>query len=561
MQIWTAQQLEEYCAGHNIVQFPKDTYVIEKANAHKAHYHFSNTDPLSEQAFGCIIRNRKKGAIIDGCGSTFVFRGAMTPFAIDSSDSVILRNMTIDFDPPLVAEGVVVSACEQYADVRIDTAQYPCECRDEWLYFDIGEEEPSPLCRRAQIHFGPDKTVTPKSGDDFVPARVLALGNEVFRIYPETPVQLRAGEILVLRHNARTHPGIFIENAFDARLENVTIHSCGGLGVLAQFCDNLTLQDVHFLPKPGRLVASGRDDGLHAVGCRGLIRVEHCSFAGLMDDPVNIHGHMLKLDFVTDMGKVLFARYPHEQAKGFSYFAKRDDEIKIYRRDTMECVEIAVVEKFVRDDEESVRIYLKEPISLPPGDYALENISAAPSVVIKGNRFGSCRARGLLITTPWPVVIEENYFESSGSAILISGDANYWYESGACCNIQIVHNVFTDRCMSSPYEFCDGVISIAPVIPCPGKTFHRSIRIYNNVFDTPGTPIVSAFATEWLEVLGNHVFVSPNRENVCPSRALISLSYCENASVERNRVIGDWNAPLLERKQCSMVTADFEEQE
>lgn len=561
MQVWTAQQFEEYCAGHNIVQFPKDTYLIEKKNAHMAHYTFSNTDPMSEQAFGCILRNRKKGVIIDGCGSTFVFRGQMTPFAIDSSFNVILRNMTIDFDPPLVAEGVVISACEQYADVRIDTAQYPCECRDEWLYFDIGEEALSPMCHRAQIHFEADKTVTPQSGDDFVPQRVLALGNEVFRIYPENPVRLREGEILVLRHNARLHPGIFIENSYDTRLENITIHSCGGLGILAQFCDHLTLEHVHFLPKPGRLVANGRDDGLHAAACRGLIRIEDCSFFGLMDDPINIHGHSLKLDFVSDMGRVLHARYMHEQAKGFSYYARHDDEIKIYRRDTMECVAMGVVEEFKRDGEDTLRIFLKEAISLPPGDYALENISAAPNVVCKRNRFGSCRARGLLVTTPWEVIVEENYFESSGSAILISGDANYWYESGACGDVRICRNVFSDRCMSSKYEFCDGVISIAPVIPCPGVPFHRNIWVFENAFDTPGTPIVSAFATEGLRILDNRIFISPSRKNLCASNALYRLSHCVDVIIEKNRVIGEWGAPLLERTQCTEVRMNCREWE
>jgi hypothetical protein len=34
------------------------------------------------------------------------------------------------------------------------------------------------------------------------------------------------------------------------------------------------------------------------------------------------------------------------------------------------------------------------------------------------------------MSTPGEVLIEKNTFESSGSAILIPGDANGWYESG-----------------------------------------------------------------------------------------------------------------------------------
>jgi hypothetical protein len=35
---------------------------------------------------------------------------------------------------------------------------------------------------------------------------------------------------------------------------------------------------------------------------------------------------------------------------------------------------------------------------------------------------------GLLVSIPGKVIINQNEFESSGSAILIAGDANGWYE-------------------------------------------------------------------------------------------------------------------------------------
>ena len=41
-------------------------------------------------------------------------------------------------------------------------------------------------------------------------------------------------------------------------------------------------------------------------------------------------------------------------------------------------------------------------------------------------------------------IIENNVFESSGSSILIAGDANGWYESGAVTDVLIRHNTFND---------------------------------------------------------------------------------------------------------------------
>ena len=41
------------------------------------------------------------------------------------------------------------------------------------------------------------------------------------------------------------------------------------------------------------------------------------------------------------------------------------------------------------------------------------------------------RARGILVTTPESAVIEKNLFSTAGTAILIEGDTDYWFESGA----------------------------------------------------------------------------------------------------------------------------------
>lgn len=73
-------------------------------------------------------------------------------------------------------------------------------------------------------------------------------------------------------------------------------------------------------------------------------------------------------------------------------------------------------------------------------------------------------------------MIENNVFESSGSAILIAGDANYWYESGAVKDVLIKGNDFRYPCMSSMYQFCEAIISIEPEIPSPIRSI-RSIAI------------------------------------------------------------------------------------
>ena len=93
---------------------------------------------------------------------------------------------------------------------------------------------------------------------------------------------------------------------------------------------------------------------------------------------------------------------------------------------------------------------------------------------------------------PGKVIIENNVFESSGSAILIAGDANAWYESGAVRDVLIRNNDFRYPCNSSIYQFCEAVISIDPEIPTSEQKYpyHRNIRIMDNTFHLFDYPIL-----------------------------------------------------------------------
>ncbi len=149
------------------------------------------------------------------------------------------------------------------------------------------------------------------------------------------------------------------------------------------------------------------------------------------------------------------------------------------------------------------------PCAFLLGD-ALENLTWSPEVTIRGCHFASNRARGVLISTPGRVLVESNRFESSGSAILIAGDANYWHESGAVTEVTIRGNVFEAPCLTSMYQFCEGIISICPEIPKldPAFPFHRNIRIEDNEFHPFDFPVLYAKSTAGLTFSNNRLIRS-----------------------------------------------------
>lgn len=561
-KITSSEFIELLDTENNTIDFEKGKYFLDKSDAIRMHYEFSNTTDSNEQYIGLLIKNRKK-LVIDGHNSTFVFRGHLSPFVIDSCEDIVLKNFVIDFEPPLVAEAQVVDIGDDFIDVKIDKSAFPYVVENDWLYFDIGEENLSPLHKHSQIHFDTNMTVSDFSGDSFCVKCVKSIGEGKVRLFPDNPESIKCikiGNYFVLRHNQRLHPGIFIENSQRITLENIIVHSCGGLGILAQFSEDLTIRNVNFLPNKakGRQISSGRDDGIHITSCRGTVLVEQCSFLGLMDDPINIHGCSMKLEEVIDNGKTIRARYMHDQAKNFLYYARKGDVIHILNQKSMNVIKKAIVESFERESDDTILLHLNDELIVFDGEYAIENVSSTAEFICRNNRFGSCRARGLLISTPKKVIVEENLFESSGSAILIAGDANYWYESGECHDVTISKNVFTNRCMSSLYEFTYGIISICPVVPFPDKKypFHKNIHIERNIFDIPDTPVLYAFSTQNLIFADNRIFVSNSRKSICEKNALINLSYCNDVTIEKNILTGLYPDEFIECEHSENIISD-----
>lgn len=387
-------------------------------------------------------------------------------------------------------------------------------------------------------------------GNQFVPWYAEELGDNVYRLHSWNEVKARVGNVFVLRHNMRAHAGIFAEKCENVTVENVTVHSCGGLGCLAQFCHDMTFRALHFIPntKVGRRVSSSRDDGFHLTNNSGTLTVTECTFLGLMDDPVNVHSCCCPVESLVD-DYTLKCRYGHEEAKGFHYWAEKGDEITLIRRGNLERLGKMTAAEYELLDMDTFLLRFSEPIPeevkkiATEGKLTVDNYSHTAAFVCRKNRFGSSNCRGMLISTPQPVLVEDNYFISSGSPIVIPGDAMFWFESGPCNDVVIRNNVFTDGCLTAYYQDCEGIISISPQVPEPDIDipFHRNIRITDNIFDTPDTPVLYAYSVKGLVFSNNRIFKSYAAPKWHTSDCKIKLRYCVDADLRGNEWVGKFD--------------------
>nr|AIA93734.1 CAZy families GH110 protein [uncultured Shewanella sp.] len=103
-------------------------------------------------------------------------------------------------------------------------------------------------------------------------------------------VSAKVGDILVFSPR-RDFPGIVISDSAGVALEHVTLHHCGGMGVIAQRSADLSLSHVKVTPPVGgKRVVSLTADATHFVNCRGKIEMTDCLFENQKDDATNVHG-------------------------------------------------------------------------------------------------------------------------------------------------------------------------------------------------------------------------------------------------------------------------------
>ena len=258
-------------------------------------------------------------------------------------------------------------------------------------------------------------------------------------------------------------------------------------------------------------------DATHFSGCKGRILSTGGLYEGMMDDAINVHGTYLKVMRKIDERSVI-GEYMHPQAFGFRW-GEPGDSVQFISSKTMDNFGTSmVIESIVPYDRNSVAgakqfiISFTEPLSedldLSCGSYGMENLTWTPEILFAGNIVRNNRARGALFSTPRKVVAERNIFDhTSGTAILLCGDCNGWFETGACRDVVIRNNKFVNA-LTNMFQFTNAVISIYPEIPDLKNQkgyFHSGVTIYDNEFDTFDIPLLYAKSVSGLTFMNNRV--------------------------------------------------------
>jgi len=520
------------------IEFPKGEYHFFREKGFKRELYLSNSDVSNPRHISILIENRSD-LKLQGNGSRLVFHDRVMPFAVLNSQKISIDGFTVDWDRPLMSQGTVLAYDSTGVTVKIDAKAFPYVIDNGKLFFTDTTWKRRPW---GFMEFDPRSwRVAPGTGDagltdgNIGGATATEVEPGVVKLAYTSTRGPKVGHMIVFRHGSRDHAGTFILDSKDVSMSNMAFRHTSGLGVLAQYTENLTLTNVDVAQsrESGRVFA-GHDDGFHISNCKGEVKVSGCRFEGLMDDPINVHGTCVKITKKVSP-TVIQCRFMHDQSVHMR-FGDVGDTVSFIDHESMVSRAKGTIQAIKYSNAEDFTVTLSKPIpeSLNEGD-SLENLTWTPSFTLSKSTFGGVRARGILISTPKKVVVQDCTFRSSGSAILIAGDSNGWYESGAVSDVTIRHNRF-ENCNTSTYQFCNGIISIYPIIPKPSPVaFHRNINIEGNTFITGNTPILWALSTDGLTFIKNRVDYSEEFP-VYLKGASLSFNECQNVRVEGNRV-------------------------
>lgn len=318
-----------------VLRFEPGTYHFHPKGAAIREYYVSNHDQVASKSIGLAL-DEFHSLTLEGNGAQFIFHGRMLPLALTHSCNCTLKDFSIDHANPQIAQAEIVSNDpEQGITFRVAP----------WVNYRITQDslfetygEGWALRQSAGIAFEKEtRRVCYNTSDIGVPTKgITEIEPGLLRAPRWKDKRLTPGTVMALRTWERPTPGIFLSHNTQTTLKNVTVHYAEGMGLLAQLCEDITLDgfNVCLKGKDDPRYFTTQADATHFSQCKGKITSVNGLYENMMDDAINVHGTYLKILERIDNHTVR-GRYMHDQAWGFDWgFA--GDSVKFIRTRTMD---------------------------------------------------------------------------------------------------------------------------------------------------------------------------------------------------------------------------------
>ncbi|HBT86468.1 MAG TPA: hypothetical protein DEB12_11265 [Porphyromonadaceae bacterium] len=522
---------------------------------------FSKTS--SRFSIGFPMENLKN-VVINGDSSEFIFHGNMQIANISKCENITFKNFTVDWDFPFIYEGRYLNSTDEYIELEFDKDQYRYVIEDGKFYL-TGEGWKAAPTGYFNMFDRDTKEILYKTHDgnnsQLITGKAEEVSPGIVRFYGKPNIKPPKGTYTAFMAGRYMTTGINITGSKDVYLKDLTIYHALSHAVVGSRSENITMDNANIKinEKKGR-VTSIIADNSHFLNCKGSIKIINCAHTGAHDDFINVHGTYSKIDSIIGNNIVITSRLNGENG----------DEIWFVNPSLCQRSDSRIIKSVELVDNRKAKITFETPLpkEIVAGNY-MENKTWTPELEIRNCRIlKQHRARGILVTTPKKVIIEDNYFRTAGTAILIEGDMDYWFESGANRDVTIRNNVF-DNCLTSGcisgnrWEWGEGIITITPSHrPQDDKTepYHQNIRIENNIFKTFDVPLIHARSVRGLFFRNNEIIKTYAFEPYLWQKSSFLLDGCRDVVIKENKIHNEYVTRTIvaeHMKKSDVKSEDF----
>lgn len=503
------EKIQEILSGlnpleENIIEFEKGTYYFYRKGSRLHRIFASSTTSGENHVIFPIIG--QKNLTIDGGGSDFVFCDRVQPFMVQDSENITFQNFQTDFSFLRYAYGTVTHTDDEGFTVAIDPAKFNYYVEDGYLHFVCGEDILSTRNRKISMKrieptksgvfflygIGTQATINPAAPTVMTYARACSDGVRFDYETGTNHVSFEIGDVICLAYdNDREAQTFFSENSQNICVENVTIHRGGGMGFVADVCENISLDHFKIQLKDGRSeYYTTTADGVFLTNCSGRFTMKHSLIRDTYDDAMNIHGFYLTVSrVISDTEAELVHLHP---AHGGLVPCKSQDVVRVSRReDFMDIGELKIVDVSANPDRTLIHITHDGSLALVAG-MLIESAARMPEVWIENNTFANSPHIRL---SAGKMMIRNNHFSLKNCDLYIWDLFDFWAEHGATEEVQIIGNRFDGT--------SDHHIMVGSCRPLTSNHLHKSLVIQNNVFAFGRARALQISAVDHLQEEGN----------------------------------------------------------
>lgn len=441
------------------------------------------------------------GTTVIAHGATLLIDGFMEPLTLLNCKNITIKGLTIDYKRKPFSQGVISDM--KWRSREKGTGSFIVTFGES---FPTNEKMPlprnsiyDPYASRF-IHYGQYRIIKREF-----------LGNNRWRFSFQNAHWNFTGMEFYAWHTFHYRPAILIENAVDTVLENVTIHSQPGMGIVAHRDTNIRISGLRVVPSAGSHMSTNTD-ATHFTSCKGLIRVENSVFEGQGDDSINIHTFYHSIEKTGERTCVTHLKAPTGTHSQTADYPDAGDILELTDMRSLSCIDTyRVISREPTDGPWKSRLTLDKPLPDDCDHFAFANATQMPRLEFVGNFCRSHIARSILVKIKEALIENNTIMDVVGTGIYIAAEA-WWFE-GLCTTEDIIIRrnrvINCGRYANAARQHDSAGICVSIDAENPVHPTHRHVVIENNLIDCPDAPHgIYVSNTETLEINNNCVHSS-----------------------------------------------------